>query len=112
MRSREELIEVMARASISTYGLDWDEEVHSGKDQIILEMKAILTALEAAGCEVVPREATEEMIDAADEPFHEELQKAGRKAADLNRPLALASGCFSGKIYTAMLSVHPFRAKE
>ena len=60
------------------------------------------------GAAVVPKEPTEDMLDAADDAFHAELQKQRAANRRAGRPLdAYGSGPVSEAIYRAMIAAAP-----
>lgn len=69
----------------------------------IATARAIIEAEEAAGLHVMPVEATEEMEEAADEPFHTCVQQGFHKI-----PRGWASLDASRPMYRAMLAASPF----
>lgn len=91
MKTRAELIEVMARAICASDGYDPD---HDGNDESGTfsqwmsyrdDAEAALTAIESSGARVVPVEATDEMWDAG----------YGR--------------CGANETYSSMLFANPFK---
>lgn len=56
---------------------------------------------------LVPREPTEEMLEAADAPFHEEWRRQRERALRLHGKEAYGSGPFSEAIYRAMINASP-----
>lgn len=101
MKSREEL-EALIEDAIGRVSVTSSLERDTLREATVKRMrKEILTALEAAGCEVVPREPPVPM------------QRAGAEANDQYEPYpTIINGTRAAEVYTAMLSVHPFRAKE
>jgi hypothetical protein len=58
-QKRAELIKLMARSTLSPSSQTWPIETFPGA---LLDAEKMLAAIEAAGCRVVPVEATEAMI--------------------------------------------------
>ena len=92
-RNRAELVEVMARAYCKCEG--YPSEMWRAYDG---DADAVLTALENAGCVVVPREATEEM------------REEGAVAIELT--VVNSSEEYTNSCYTAMLKAGPYARKE
>ena len=105
--TREELIEVMARAmhdGCGTYNYKWDDlkafdpessrERGSNRQTFYQNAKAALAALEAAGVRLVPVNATLEMKDKGSRAG---LHAAGQPAQDIY-----------GSIFRAMIAASPY----
>lgn len=95
-RTRNDLIELIARALDPTAAWDRDTQCNSERVEAALSDAAdALTAIEDAGCAVVPVEVTEGMV--ADEIIRK-TPVFNAKQADL--------------VYTAMLAASPFAKEE
>lgn len=74
--------------------------------------KAVLKAIHDAGYRVVPLVPTEEMEDAADEPFHEALNKQTESSMRLFGKRAYASTGFSVPMWKAMIQASQPKTEE
>ena len=98
--TREELIEVMARAQCSEGGFDHDERMPNDGPRwgyYVPGVTAALAALEAAGVRLAPSEATHKMADVGTEA---RWQSAVRDANNVR------------EIWRAMLAASPYALKE
>jgi len=102
MKSREELVEVMARVLAGRGAWHWDVQNHmppfDGSQEREMDRQCvteILHAIEQNNAVVVPVVATEAMIDAADGLRDFDTGDVGSDSA-----------------YTAMLSASPFKAGD
>ena len=74
--------------------------------------QAALQAIHDAGYRVVPLVPTEEMEDAADEPFHEALNKQTESSMRLFGKRAYASTGFSVPMWKAMIQASQPKTEE
>ncbi len=111
MKTREELIEIGAESLFNDqcYG-EWGTADKMVKEGYLRLFRYALTAIENAGCVVVPKVATEEMrnnIDAALFECGSLTDYGGWTGASYN-----FDDDAPEQVYTAMLSASPFRSEK
>jgi len=106
MKTREDLIEVMARGVAASYELVWEELAEGARDYMLNDARTALTAIEAAGCVVVPKVATEEMWRAMWPKYH---PHEGRTTPE-QRPEGFAGmKTYLGHYLDAFIAASPYR---
>ncbi len=92
--TREELIEVMARAQCSDGGFDPDERMPNDGPRwgyYVPGVTAALAALEAAGVRLVPVEATHKMADVGTEARWQSAVRDANNVREIWRAMLAAS---------------------